>query len=73
VFDGKQDEIERFLQLGRRRDVWVDLSVAVRTDDLESALPQLLRTVVAHEERYVTARLGETSPKVTSDGAGSND
>jgi hypothetical protein len=36
-------------------------------------LPQLLRTVVAHEERYVAACLGETSPKVTSDGAGSND
>jgi hypothetical protein len=45
----------------------------VRTDDLESALMQLLRTAIAHEERYVTAGLGETPPKVTSDGTGSDD
>jgi hypothetical protein len=45
----------------------------MRADDLEPALAQLLRAAVANEERYVTAGLGEASPKVTSDGAGSDD
>lgn len=73
MLDGEQHQIERFLQLGAQSDLRFDLRVAVRTYDLESALTQLLRAVVAHKERYVAPGFSEASPEVTSNGTRSND